>query len=185
MAVLWLTPPPLLSSCFCPFFAVYYYLLLQRPNFTWIISSEALPLCPTLLAPPSAPRIYLQIPPDPQTGQRALLCLTRGFHPSELTLSWSYRSAAADIDHLSVTNCTLPAIDPHGNLSEHPADGALLSSDWLVNSMPPRTAKVFQDEWLTQPRRVPECFSSRWNRNRFHMLGAGPPCHEQDPDPCK
>ncbi|XP_070690737.1 tyrosine-protein phosphatase non-receptor type substrate 1-like [Pempheris klunzingeri] len=97
-----------------------------------------------VLAPPSAPKIYLQIPPDPVTGQWALLCLTGGFHPSKLTLTWTYQSRAADIDHLSVTNCTLPAINPHGNLSEHPADGALLSSDWLVNSMPPSQPKCFQ-----------------------------------------
>ncbi|GLD53049.1 tyrosine-protein phosphatase non-receptor type substrate 1-like isoform X1, partial [Lates japonicus] len=66
---------------------------------------------------------------DPQTGQWALLCLTGGFHPSKLTLTWTSRSTAADIDHLSVTNCTLPAVNPHSNLSEHLADGALLSSD--------------------------------------------------------
>ncbi|XP_035806865.1 signal-regulatory protein beta-1-like [Amphiprion ocellaris] len=96
-----------------------------------------------VLAPPSAPKVYLQIPPDPQTGQWALICLTGGFHPSRLTLAWMYQSAAADIDHLSVTNCTLPANDPHGNLSEHPADGALLSS-WLVNSVPLRQSTCFQ-----------------------------------------
>ncbi|XP_034731042.1 uncharacterized protein LOC117946779 [Etheostoma cragini] len=97
-----------------------------------------------ILAPPSAPKIYLQIPPDPQTGQWALFCLTWGYHPSELTLTWTYQSAAANIDHLSVTNCTLPAINPHGNLSEHPADGAQLSSDWLVDSMPASPPKCFQ-----------------------------------------
>ncbi|GAA6220429.1 tyrosine-protein phosphatase non-receptor type substrate 1-like isoform X1 [Lates japonicus] len=95
-------------------------------------------------APPSAPKIYLQIPPDPQTGQWALLCLTGGFHPSKLTLTWTSRSTAADIDHLSVTNCTLPAVNPHSNLSEHLADGALLSSDWLVHYMPPHQPKCFQ-----------------------------------------
>lgn len=98
----------------------------------------------TLLAPPSAPRIYLQVPPDPKSGQWALLCLTGGFQPSELSLSWSYQSTAAVIDHLSVTNCTLPAISPHGNLSELPDDGAPLSSDWLVNSMPPREPRCFK-----------------------------------------
>lgn len=97
-----------------------------------------------LLAPPSAPTIYLQIPPGPQAGQWALLCLTGGFHPSELTLTWTYQSAAADIDRLSITNCTLPAINPHGNLSGHPADRALLSSDWLVHSTPPSQPKCFQ-----------------------------------------
>uniref|UniRef100_A0A3Q1H4M3 Ig-like domain-containing protein n=1 Tax=Acanthochromis polyacanthus TaxID=80966 RepID=A0A3Q1H4M3_9TELE len=96
-----------------------------------------------VLAPPSAPKVYLQIPPDPQTGQWALICLTGGFHPSRLTLAWMYQSAAADIDHLSVTNCTLPANGPHGNLSEHPTDGALLSS-WLANSVPLHQSECFQ-----------------------------------------
>ncbi|XP_051263742.1 uncharacterized protein si:dkeyp-97a10.2 [Dicentrarchus labrax] len=97
-----------------------------------------------VLAPPSAPRIYLQIPPDPQTGQWALLCITGGFHPSELTLTWTYQSTTADIDHLSVTNCTLSAINPHGNLSTQPDDKALLSSDWLMNSTPLNQPKCFQ-----------------------------------------
>ncbi|XP_033968638.1 tyrosine-protein phosphatase non-receptor type substrate 1-like isoform X2 [Trematomus bernacchii] len=86
-----------------------------------------------VLAPPSAPQIYLQIPPDPQTGQWALFCLTGGFHPSELTLTWTYQSAGAIIDHLPLTNCTLPAPHPHAELSEHLTDGAVLSSDRLVN----------------------------------------------------
>ncbi|KAK5861983.1 hypothetical protein PBY51_017418 [Eleginops maclovinus] len=86
-----------------------------------------------VLAPPSAPRIYLQIPPDPQTGQWALFCLTGGFHPSELTVTWTYQSAAANIDHLPITNCTLPALHPHTDLSEHPNDAVMLSSDGMVN----------------------------------------------------
>ncbi|XP_030250712.1 tyrosine-protein phosphatase non-receptor type substrate 1-like [Sparus aurata] len=93
-----------------------------------------------VLAPPSAPRIYLQIPPDPQTGRWALLCLTGGFRPSKLTLTWTYQSTTVNIDHLSVTNCTLPG----SNLSEHPADGALLSSDWLLDSPPPSRPQCFQ-----------------------------------------
>ena len=101
-------------------------------------------LCLTPSAPPSAPRIYLQIPPDPQSGRWALLCLTGGFRPSELTLTWTYQSTAVNIDHLSVTNCTLPAVSPDGNLSEHPADGSLLSSDWLLDSAPPSRPRCFQ-----------------------------------------
>ncbi|XP_029306960.1 uncharacterized protein LOC115020989 [Cottoperca gobio] len=98
-----------------------------------------------VLAPPSAPKIYLQIPPDPQTGHWALFCLTGRFYPNELTLTWTYQSATTNIDHLSVTNCTLPTIQPHGDLSEHLTDGAVLSSDWLVNSMPPPShPKCFQ-----------------------------------------
>ncbi|XP_042346716.1 uncharacterized protein LOC121946280 [Plectropomus leopardus] len=97
-----------------------------------------------VLAPPSTPKIYLQIPSDPQTGQWALFCLTGGFHPSELTLTWTYQSTAANIDHLSVSNCTLPAVNPHGYLSEQPADRALLSSDWLVDSKLPNHPKCFQ-----------------------------------------
>ncbi|XP_026229087.1 tyrosine-protein phosphatase non-receptor type substrate 1-like isoform X2 [Anabas testudineus] len=97
-----------------------------------------------VLAPPSPPKMYLRIPEDPQTGQWALLCLTGGFHPNKLNLVWTYQSTAADINHLSVTNCTLPALNSHGNLSEQPVDGALLSSDWLVNSMPVHQSKCFQ-----------------------------------------
>ncbi|KAL7394413.1 hypothetical protein ABVT39_025792 [Epinephelus coioides] len=97
-----------------------------------------------VLAPPSAPKIYLQTPSDPQTGQWALFCLTGGFHPSELTLTWTYQSEAANIDHLSVTNCTLPVFNPHGYLSKHQAEGALLSSDWLLDFMPTSHLKCFQ-----------------------------------------
>ncbi|KAL3980402.1 leucine-rich repeat-containing protein 16 [Sarotherodon galilaeus] len=97
-----------------------------------------------VLAPPSAPKIYLQIPPEPHTDQWALLCLTGGFYPSRLTLTWTYQSAAAVIDHLSVTNCTLPADKPHSNLSEHPPNEALLSSDLLVNSEPRHQSKCLQ-----------------------------------------
>lgn len=112
-----------------------------------IISSDVYALFftpPPLPAPPHPPRIYLQIPPDPLTGQWALACLTGGFYPSELTLTWTYQSTAADIDHLSVTNCTLPAVSPHGNLSEHVAYGALLSSNWLVNATKSHQPKCFQ-----------------------------------------
>ncbi|XP_049902524.1 tyrosine-protein phosphatase non-receptor type substrate 1-like [Epinephelus moara] len=97
-----------------------------------------------VLAPPSAPKIYLQTPSDPQTGQWALFCLTGGFHPSELTLTWTYQSEAANIDHLSVTNCTLPVFNPHGYLSKPKAEGALLSSDWLLDFMPTSHPKCFQ-----------------------------------------
>lgn len=96
------------------------------------------------LAPPSPPKIYLRIPQDPQTDQWALLCLTWGFHPNKVNLIWTYQSTTADINHPSVTNCTLPVLTSHGNLSEHQGDGALLSSDWLVNSMPTQQSKCFQ-----------------------------------------
>ncbi|XP_028281963.1 tyrosine-protein phosphatase non-receptor type substrate 1-like [Parambassis ranga] len=97
-----------------------------------------------VLAPPSAPKLYLQIPPEPLSGQWALLCLTGGFHPSRLTITWTYQSEAVDIDHLSLNNCTLPVDNPHGNLSERPADRFLLSSDWSVSSRPPQQSKCFQ-----------------------------------------
>ncbi|KAM3613587.1 uncharacterized protein V6R79_001902 [Siganus canaliculatus] len=93
-----------------------------------------------VLAPPSAPKTYLQVPADPQTGHWALLCLTGGFHPSQLTLTWTYQSTAAGIDRLSVTSCSLPG----SNLSEHPAGGALLSSHWTLNSMTPQQPGCFQ-----------------------------------------
>ncbi|XP_029958202.1 tyrosine-protein phosphatase non-receptor type substrate 1-like [Salarias fasciatus] len=80
-----------------------------------------------VLASPSAPRLFLQIPSDPQTGQWALLCVTGGFHPSVLSLTWTYQSTAADAEQLSVTNCTLPANRAASGVSEHPA-GRLVSS---------------------------------------------------------
>lgn len=118
-----------LVKAFC---FVHDYQLLQLPYFT------------LLSAPPSPPKIYLRIPQDPKTGRWALLCLTWGFHPNKLNLIWTYQSTAAKINHLSVTNCTLPALTFHSNLSEHQGDGALLSSDWLVNSMPAQQSKCFQ-----------------------------------------
>ncbi|XP_030014292.1 tyrosine-protein phosphatase non-receptor type substrate 1-like [Sphaeramia orbicularis] len=93
-----------------------------------------------ILAPPSPPKIYLQIPPDPRAGRWALLCLTGGFHPENLTLTWTYQSKA-DIDPMSVSSCTVPAFNPHGNLSE---SESLLSSHWLVNSTPPHEPKCLQ-----------------------------------------
>ncbi|KAF0046003.1 hypothetical protein F2P81_002532 [Scophthalmus maximus] len=64
---------------------------------------------------------------------------------SGLTLAWTHRSkAAADISHPSVTKCTLPAVGPHGNLSDRVADGALLSSDWLASPALLRQPKCFQ-----------------------------------------
>ncbi|XP_029928240.1 uncharacterized protein LOC115373807 [Myripristis murdjan] len=95
-----------------------------------------------VLAPPSAPRIFLQTPSNPQIGRWALLCLTGGFHPSQLTLTWTYQSEV-NIDHLPVSNCTLSSINPHSNLSEAPAPGAL-SSDWLEDSVPEHRPKCFQ-----------------------------------------
>ncbi|KAM8869445.1 signal-regulatory protein beta-1-like isoform 1-T8 [Spinachia spinachia] len=95
-------------------------------------------------APPSAPKIYLQIPPEPLTGEWALFCLTGGFHPSQLTLTWTSQRAAANIDHLSVSTCTLPALSLVGNASAHPDGGALLSSDWSLNSVPTSRSRCFQ-----------------------------------------
>lgn len=96
------------------------------------------------LAPPSAPQLYLQIPPNQLTGQWALLCLTSGFHPDNLTLTWTYRSALADIDHLSVISCTIPAVSHHGNLSTGPPNGTLTSPDWMVKSMSSCQPQCFQ-----------------------------------------
>lgn len=88
----------------------------------------------SISAPPSAPKIFLQIPPNPQSDHWALICLTGGFHPSRVTLTWTYRSAAADIDHLPDASCTLPANSSHGSLPEPSADGARLSSARFVKS---------------------------------------------------
>lgn len=49
-------------------------------------------------------------------------------------------------------------------------------------------AKVFQDDWQTRPGSVPlQCVlppteTVLGNRNHFHMLSAGPSCHEHRPD---
>lgn len=51
--------------------------------------------------------------------------------------------SAVNIDHLSVNNCTLPAIKPQDTVFEHQAGGPLLSSDWLVNSV----MEVSHDDW--------------------------------------
>ncbi|XP_068179795.1 uncharacterized protein [Antennarius striatus] len=95
-----------------------------------------------VLVPPSTPKMYLQIPGDPQNGQWVLLCLTWGFHPSKLTLTWTYRSAAvtAAIDHPPGASCILPAV----NLSARTVDGVLLTSDWLVNATTRRQPRCFQ-----------------------------------------
>ncbi|CAN9513866.1 unnamed protein product [Ophioblennius macclurei] len=90
-----------------------------------------------VLVSPSAPKLYLQIPSDPQTGEWALLCFTGGFYPSELSLTWTYRSAGADAEHLSVTNCTLLANSTSSNVSEH-------SAGWLVSSAPSDRSQCFQ-----------------------------------------
>lgn len=116
----------------------FYSLSFQHESFTLFLNLSPMP------GPPSAPKIYLQAPPDPVTGQWALVCLTGGFHPSELTLTWTYQSTAARIDQLSVTNCTLPSISPQRNVSGYRADGALLSSVWPVNSTPLNQPMCFQ-----------------------------------------
>lgn len=97
-----------------------------------------------LLAPPSAPRIYLHTPADTLMGQWALLCLTGGFHPSQLTLTWTYQSTAASIDHLSVISYTIPAIKRNGNLCNGSPEGTLLSPDWTVNSERTCQTQCFQ-----------------------------------------
>lgn len=102
-----------------------------------------------------------------------LLCVSLGgggFHPSKLTLSWRCCSAAADIDHLSVRNCALPAITPRGIHSQLPADGALLSSDWLVNSMPLGRRRCFKMAGrLGRAARFFSVFTPRRNRSHGHM----------------
>lgn len=86
------------------------------------------------LDPPSAPQLLLQIPPNSQTDHWALVWLTGGFHPSRVTLIWTYHSAEADIDHRPDASCTLPANNSRGSLPEPPADGALLSQYRFVKS---------------------------------------------------
>lgn len=98
-----------------------------------------------LLAPPSAPKMLLQVPSDPQTGQWALLCVTGGFHPNHLTLTWSSQTVA-DIDHPLDSNCTFPFSNPHVDLSTSLIPGAP-TSDRLVDSM-----------FSSTPQHQPKCF---------------------------
>ncbi|KAM9309550.1 igLON family member 5 isoform 1-T2 [Pholidichthys leucotaenia] len=93
-----------------------------------------------LFTPPAPPKIYLEASPEPQSGQWVLLCLTGEFHPRRITLSWTYQSADTDIDHLSVSNCTLPS----SNLPDVQAIEAPLSPIWLVNSSPLHQSKCLQ-----------------------------------------
>lgn len=86
-----------------------------------------------------------------KTGQWAVFHW--GFPPSRQGLS------AVNIDHLSVNNCTLPAINPRDPLFEHHAGGPLLSSDCLVNS----GTGVSPDDWQ----------ATGGNRNCCPMLGPG------------
>lgn len=103
-------------TCFIPYFYHYLYLLFLK--------------CTSVF-----PQIQRPL-------NRLCFCLTGGFHQSRLTLTWI--SQSANIDHLSVTNCPLRGNSLHSSLSEHPADRALLSSDWLVNTMPAHQSECFQ-----------------------------------------
>ena len=124
-----------LSHHFCLCVAVFQHLLLQRNTFPFLNSSgEQLP-----------------------TNSPRLATTVLSFVSLLATLSWTYQSTADDIDHLSVTNSTLPAINPHGNLSEHPVDGAPLSSDWLVNSVPLRRLKCFKMTDRQSQEIPPQC----------------------------
>lgn len=60
-----------------------------------------------LLAPPSVPQLLLQVPSDLQTDQWALLCVTGGFHPHHLTLTWTHQSGKDSPHHFVGSNCTL------------------------------------------------------------------------------
>ncbi|KAK5615908.1 hypothetical protein CRENBAI_020434 [Crenichthys baileyi] len=79
---------------------------------------------------------------DPELGNGTKL-LALGFPLSRLSLTWTYRGAAVDIDLLSDASCNLPANNFQGGMPEPPAGRALLSLGVLVNSIPPRQSKCF------------------------------------------
>ncbi|KAK7877350.1 hypothetical protein WMY93_031938 [Mugilogobius chulae] len=71
------------------------------------------------LAPPSAPRLYLQTPADPRVDHFSLVCVTFGFYPSDLSLYWTNQSAASPIDQLSINNCSLTTAASDQTQSPH------------------------------------------------------------------
>ncbi|XP_019896598.2 tyrosine-protein phosphatase non-receptor type substrate 1-like [Esox lucius] len=70
-----------------------------------------------VLAPPSAPQLLLQVPSNTQTDRWALVCVTGGFHPNHLTLTWTEQSAGhGSHDHVG-SSCTLRPNQNHVNQS--------------------------------------------------------------------
>ncbi|KAL0984778.1 hypothetical protein UPYG_G00146790 [Umbra pygmaea] len=64
-----------------------------------------------VLVPPSTPQLLLQVPSENPTGQWALLCVTGGFHPKHLTLTWIGKNAEDSSHHFVGHSCTLhPAL---------------------------------------------------------------------------
>ncbi|XP_036414831.1 uncharacterized protein LOC118799204 isoform X1 [Colossoma macropomum] len=72
-----------------------------------------------ILASPSAPQLFLQVPPNPALENWHLLCVTKGFYPAHLTLRWTWRSKAAKATPVSAS-CTLkPANQENSKLQAY------------------------------------------------------------------
>ncbi|XP_035290044.1 signal-regulatory protein beta-1-like [Anguilla anguilla] len=60
-----------------------------------------------VLAPPSVPHLFLQVPSDLWSGQWNLFCVTGGFHPNQVRLSWTQNGAESELQ-----DCTPGSADP-------------------------------------------------------------------------
>nr|XP_046169407.1 uncharacterized protein LOC124004727 [Oncorhynchus gorbuscha] len=83
-----------------------------------------------VLAPPSVPQLLLQVPSDPQTDQWALLCVTGGFYPHHLTLSWTHQSGEDSPHHFVGRNCTIHP-DYHDVNQSHSLIPKISTPDWM------------------------------------------------------
>lgn len=81
------------------------------------------------------------------------------------------------IDHLSVNNCTLPAINPRDTLLEHQAGEPLLSLDWVVNS----ATEVSHDGWKTRSENFTPSMFFYPLRQQSVETGIASPCWVQQP----
>ncbi|CAB1333514.1 unnamed protein product, partial [Coregonus sp. 'balchen'] len=55
----------------------------------------------------------LIVPSDPQTDQWALLCVTGGFHPHHLTLTWTHQGGEDSPHRFVGSNCTIQINQSH------------------------------------------------------------------------
>ncbi|KAJ8341032.1 hypothetical protein SKAU_G00333230 [Synaphobranchus kaupii] len=60
-----------------------------------------------VLAPPSAPQLFLQVPLDLWSGQWNMFCVTGGFYPNRVRLSWTVNGAMTKLQ-----DCTPESADP-------------------------------------------------------------------------
>lgn len=86
------------------------------------------------LAPPSAPQLFLQVPPNPLMGKWHLMCVTKGFYPAQLTLRWTWRSTAAGGAPASVS-CTLKPDNEESSKVQTHAESTESSSSHANNTV--------------------------------------------------